>query len=151
MSDKLTQEIARRRTFAIISHPDAGKTTMTEKLLVLGGLLGLEEATLTVAAALAGARSLARSSRQPTSNRPSFGSSGQSPTSSERRASRGSPAAAPPAPDSTKQRTPTPRRSAAASATSMGAGSCEWMATTTSTLNGAAVGAPPPADGEVGF
>src|ERR1700723_2411342 len=32
----LEQEIARRRTFAIISHPDAGKTTLTEKLLRLG-------------------------------------------------------------------------------------------------------------------
>ncbi|MCO7225377.1 peptide chain release factor 3 [Pleionea sp. CnH1-48] len=30
-------EVAKRRTFAIISHPDAGKTTMTEKLLLLGG------------------------------------------------------------------------------------------------------------------
>ena len=30
-------EIARRRTFAIISHPDAGKTTLTEKLLLFGG------------------------------------------------------------------------------------------------------------------
>jgi peptide chain release factor 3 len=35
----LLQEIARRRTFAIISHPDAGKTTMTEKLLLLGGAI----------------------------------------------------------------------------------------------------------------
>ncbi len=33
----LTDEIARRRTFAIISHPDAGKTTLTEKLLLYGG------------------------------------------------------------------------------------------------------------------
>ncbi|TAJ13867.1 MAG: peptide chain release factor 3 [Planctomycetota bacterium] len=33
----LEQEIARRRTFAIISHPDAGKTTLTEKLLLYGG------------------------------------------------------------------------------------------------------------------
>ena len=33
----LTDEIARRRTFAIISHPDAGKTTLTEKLLLFGG------------------------------------------------------------------------------------------------------------------
>jgi peptide chain release factor 3 len=33
----LTQEVARRRTFAIISHPDAGKTTLTEKLLLFGG------------------------------------------------------------------------------------------------------------------
>ncbi len=32
-------EIARRRTFAIISHPDAGKTTLTEKLLLYGGAL----------------------------------------------------------------------------------------------------------------
>src|SRR5579883_2758526 len=33
------KEIARRRTFAIISHPDAGKTTLTEKLLLYSGLL----------------------------------------------------------------------------------------------------------------
>jgi peptide chain release factor 3 len=33
----LAREIARRRTFAIISHPDAGKTTLTEKLLLYGG------------------------------------------------------------------------------------------------------------------
>ncbi|MGI9642784.1 MAG: GTP-binding protein, partial [Acidimicrobiia bacterium] len=32
-------EAARRRTFAIISHPDAGKTTLTEKLLLYGGQL----------------------------------------------------------------------------------------------------------------
>ena len=31
------QEISRRKTFAIISHPDAGKTTLTEKLLLFGG------------------------------------------------------------------------------------------------------------------
>jgi peptide chain release factor 3 len=35
----LHPEIARRRTFAIISHPDAGKTTLTEKLLLYGGAL----------------------------------------------------------------------------------------------------------------
>ena len=35
----LKQEIQRRRTFAIISHPDAGKTTLTEKLLLYGGAL----------------------------------------------------------------------------------------------------------------
>jgi len=35
------QETARRRTFAIISHPDAGKTTMTEKLLLFGGAIQL--------------------------------------------------------------------------------------------------------------
>ncbi len=33
------QEMARRRTFAIISHPDAGKTTLTEKLLLYGGAI----------------------------------------------------------------------------------------------------------------
>ena len=35
------QELARRRTFAIISHPDAGKTTVTEKLLLLGGAINV--------------------------------------------------------------------------------------------------------------
>lgn len=35
----LTQEIARRRTFGIVSHPDAGKTTLTEKLLLFGGAI----------------------------------------------------------------------------------------------------------------
>lgn len=35
----LEQEIERRRTFAIISHPDAGKTTLTEKLLLYSGML----------------------------------------------------------------------------------------------------------------
>jgi len=35
----LRQEIQRRRTFAIISHPDAGKTTLTEKLLLYGGAI----------------------------------------------------------------------------------------------------------------
>ncbi len=37
----LDAEIARRRTFAIISHPDAGKTTLTEKLLLFGGAIQL--------------------------------------------------------------------------------------------------------------
>jgi peptide chain release factor 3 len=37
----LKHEIARRRTFAIISHPDAGKTTLTEKLLLYGGAVQL--------------------------------------------------------------------------------------------------------------
>jgi len=36
-----SKEISRRRTFAIISHPDAGKTTLTEKLLLYGGAIGL--------------------------------------------------------------------------------------------------------------
>ncbi len=35
----LAQEVGRRRTFAIISHPDAGKTTLTEKLLLYGGAI----------------------------------------------------------------------------------------------------------------
>ena len=35
----LRREVERRRTFAIISHPDAGKTTLTEKLLLFGGAL----------------------------------------------------------------------------------------------------------------
>ena len=35
----LKDEVARRRTFAIISHPDAGKTTLTEKLLLYGGAI----------------------------------------------------------------------------------------------------------------
>lgn len=38
---KAHQEIARRRTFAIVSHPDAGKTTLTEKLLLYGGAVQL--------------------------------------------------------------------------------------------------------------
>ena len=35
----LKEEINRRRTFAIISHPDAGKTTLTEKFLLYGGAI----------------------------------------------------------------------------------------------------------------
>ena len=35
----LQEEILRRRTFAIIAHPDAGKTTLTEKLLLFGGAI----------------------------------------------------------------------------------------------------------------
>jgi len=41
MSRPFTEEVARRRTFAIISHPDAGKTTLTEKLLLFGGAIQL--------------------------------------------------------------------------------------------------------------
>ena len=40
-AQKLRTEILRRRTFAIISHPDAGKTTLTEKLLLHGGAIHL--------------------------------------------------------------------------------------------------------------
>ena len=35
----LQEEITRRRTFAVIAHPDAGKTTLTEKLLLFGGAI----------------------------------------------------------------------------------------------------------------
>jgi peptide chain release factor 3 len=38
-SMSIVQEIARRKTFAIISHPDAGKTTLTEKFLLFGGAI----------------------------------------------------------------------------------------------------------------
>ncbi len=41
MSKQQEQEIAKRRTFGIISHPDAGKTTLTEKLLLYGGAINL--------------------------------------------------------------------------------------------------------------
>ena len=37
--DKIAREVARRRTFGIISHPDAGKTTLTEKLLLFSGAI----------------------------------------------------------------------------------------------------------------
>src|SRR5438477_9259264 len=40
-SSALASEVERRRTFAIISHPDAGKTTLTEKLLLFGGAIQL--------------------------------------------------------------------------------------------------------------
>ena len=39
VSKELQREIAKRRTFGIISHPDAGKTTLTEKLLLFGGAI----------------------------------------------------------------------------------------------------------------
>ncbi|MAI12302.1 MAG: peptide chain release factor 3 [Rhodospirillaceae bacterium TMED167] len=39
--NSLSEQISRRRTFAIISHPDAGKTTLTEKLLLFGGAIQL--------------------------------------------------------------------------------------------------------------
>ena len=35
----LQQEIEKRRTFAVIAHPDAGKTSLTEKLLLFGGAI----------------------------------------------------------------------------------------------------------------
>lgn len=42
-NDILQQEVDKRRTFAIISHPDAGKTTLTEKLLLFGARFALRE------------------------------------------------------------------------------------------------------------
>ncbi|HNW37050.1 MAG TPA: GTP-binding protein, partial [Candidatus Ozemobacteraceae bacterium] len=39
MNEKQNAEIEKRRTFGIISHPDAGKTTLTEKLLLFGGAI----------------------------------------------------------------------------------------------------------------
>ena len=41
MGNTLKEEIEKRRTFAIISHPDAGKTTLTEKFLLYGGAINL--------------------------------------------------------------------------------------------------------------
>ncbi|MEN6370393.1 MAG: peptide chain release factor 3 [Armatimonadota bacterium] len=41
MSESINPEVRRRRTFAIISHPDAGKTTLTEKLLLYSGAIDL--------------------------------------------------------------------------------------------------------------
>jgi peptide chain release factor 3 len=41
MAEKIEEAVARRRTFAIIAHPDAGKTTLTEKLLLFGGAIQL--------------------------------------------------------------------------------------------------------------
>ena len=41
LNPQLEAEVKRRRTFAIISHPDAGKTTLTEKLLLYGGAIHL--------------------------------------------------------------------------------------------------------------
>jgi peptide chain release factor 3 len=41
LAGKLAKEIKARRTFGIISHPDAGKTTLTEKLLLFGGAIQL--------------------------------------------------------------------------------------------------------------
>ena len=41
MAEDIKKAVARRRTFAIIAHPDAGKTTLTEKLLLFGGAIQL--------------------------------------------------------------------------------------------------------------
>ena len=39
MFQEILDQVRRRRTFAIISHPDAGKTTLTEKLLLFSGAI----------------------------------------------------------------------------------------------------------------
>ena len=39
--ENIAEQIKKRRTFAIISHPDAGKTTLTEKFLLYGGAINL--------------------------------------------------------------------------------------------------------------
>ena len=39
MNKELLDEVKKRRTFAIISHPDAGKTTITEQMLLFGGVI----------------------------------------------------------------------------------------------------------------
>ena len=41
LSKEVKEQIEKRRTFAIISHPDAGKTTLTEKFLLYGGAINL--------------------------------------------------------------------------------------------------------------
>src|SRR5499427_136633 len=51
VASPLAREVARRRTFAIISHPDAGKTTLTEKLLLYAGAIELAGAVLAHAGA----------------------------------------------------------------------------------------------------
>ena len=43
----MNNEIERRRTFAIIAHPDAGKTSLTEKLLLFGGQIQVAGAVKT--------------------------------------------------------------------------------------------------------
>ncbi len=54
-AENLEQEVRRRRTFAIISHPDAGKTTLTEKLLLYGGAIHVAGAVKSRKAARAAA------------------------------------------------------------------------------------------------
>ena len=39
LDTQLARDVKKRRTFAIIAHPDAGKTTLTEKLLLFGGAI----------------------------------------------------------------------------------------------------------------
>ena len=56
ISRSVREEILRRRTFAIISHPDAGKTTLTEKLLLYGG--AIQQAGMVKGKKICGMRSL---------------------------------------------------------------------------------------------
>src|SRR5215218_7051807 len=56
----LAEEAERRRTFAIISHPDAGKTTLTEKLLLYGGAVQLAGSVTARRSGLDGNRARAR-------------------------------------------------------------------------------------------
>jgi len=51
---ELLRDVEKRRTFAIISHPDAGKTTLTEKLLLYGGAIAQAGASRTGVEARAG-------------------------------------------------------------------------------------------------
>ena len=62
----LPPEIARRRTFAIISHPDAGKTTLTEKFLLYGGAIQMAGQVLSLIHISEPTR-LVHSSRMPSS------------------------------------------------------------------------------------
>ena len=48
----LRKEIEKRRTFAIISHPDAGKTTLTEKFLLYGGAINLAGSVMAATASI---------------------------------------------------------------------------------------------------
>ena len=44
----IREEREKRRTFAIISHPDAGKTTLTEKFLLYGGAINLAGSVIVI-------------------------------------------------------------------------------------------------------
>jgi len=44
IESEIKREVDRRRTFAIISHPDAGKTTITEKILLFGAATHIDNA-----------------------------------------------------------------------------------------------------------
>lgn len=48
LTNEIKEQIKKRRTFAIISHPDAGKTTLTEKFLLYGGAQLIKQEVLRV-------------------------------------------------------------------------------------------------------